>query len=105
MRVRDGTCRGPTTVDDSVQGCGPRNRSADARHSTAPIRHGTISSVLSVFTDMLKQKTLYPSPDFRNGAALQDAVEPLFEAYFAGQKNDGVFAQMQSQSKAVLTKK
>ena len=54
---------------------------------------------------MLEQKALYPSPDFRNGAALQDAVEPLFEAYFAGQKNDGVFAQMQSQSKAVLTKK
>jgi multiple sugar transport system substrate-binding protein len=59
---------------------------------------------LSVFTDMLNNKELYPSPDFRNGAALQDAVEPLFEAYFAGQKNDGVFAQMQAQTKTILGK-
>jgi ABC-type glycerol-3-phosphate transport system substrate-binding protein len=48
---------------------------------------------LSVFTDMLKNKSLYPAPDFRNGAALQAAIEPMFEAYFAGQKDDGVFAQ------------
>jgi multiple sugar transport system substrate-binding protein len=60
---------------------------------------------LSVFTDMLKNKTLYPAPDFRNGAALQAAVEPLFEAYFSGQKTDSVFAQMQSQSHTVLTQK
>lgn len=59
---------------------------------------------LSVFTDMLKNKVLYPSPVYGNGAAIQDAMEPLFEAYFAGQKNDGVFAQMQSQSKTLLAK-
>jgi multiple sugar transport system substrate-binding protein len=58
---------------------------------------------LSPFTDMLKNKILYPSPDFRNGAALQDAIEPMFEAYFAGQQNDGVFAQMQAQTKTILT--
>ena len=57
---------------------------------------------LSPFTDMLKNKILYPSPDFRNGAARQDAIEPMFEAYFAGQQNDGVFAQMQAQTKTIL---
>jgi multiple sugar transport system substrate-binding protein len=60
---------------------------------------------LSVFTDMLKNRALYPSPDFRNGATLQDTVEPLMEAYFAGQKNDGVFAEMQADSKSILGKK
>jgi multiple sugar transport system substrate-binding protein len=60
---------------------------------------------LSVFTDMLKDKVLYPSPDFRNGAALQDTIDPLFEAYWAGQKDDSVFADMASQSKTILTEK
>jgi multiple sugar transport system substrate-binding protein len=59
---------------------------------------------LSVFTDMLNNHVLYPSPVHGNGAALQDAIEPLFEAYFAGQKNDSVFADMQSQSKTLLAK-
>ncbi|MFC1442246.1 sugar ABC transporter substrate-binding protein [Streptacidiphilus sp. N1-10] len=60
---------------------------------------------LTVFTDMLRNKVLYPAPDTRNGAALQQAIEPLFEAYFAGQKSDSVFAQMQSTSKSLLTQK
>lgn len=60
---------------------------------------------LSVFTDMLKKKELYPSPDFRNGAALQDAIEPLIEAYFAGQKDDSVFADMQAKTRSILNEK
>jgi multiple sugar transport system substrate-binding protein len=60
---------------------------------------------LTVFTDMLKNKELYPSPDFRNGAALQDAIEPLIEAYFAGQKDDSVFADMQAKTKSILNEK
>jgi len=60
---------------------------------------------LSVFTDMMKNKVLYPSPVFHNGAALQDGLEPLFQAYFAGQKSDSVFADMQSKSKELLAKK
>lgn len=59
---------------------------------------------LSVFTDMLKNNELYPSPVYGNGAAIQDAMEPLFEGYFAGQKNDSVFAQMQSKSATLLAK-
>jgi multiple sugar transport system substrate-binding protein len=60
---------------------------------------------LTVFTDMLKNKELYPSPDFRNGAALRDAIEPLIEAYFAGQKDDSVFADMQAKTKSILNEK
>lgn len=59
---------------------------------------------LSVFTDMLKDKVLYPSPVYGNGAAIQDAIEPQFEAYFAGQKNDSVFTGMQSTTKSLLAK-
>jgi multiple sugar transport system substrate-binding protein len=59
---------------------------------------------LSVFTDMMKNKVLYPSPVYGNGAALQDALEPLFQGYFAGQKGDSVFTEMQSKSKQLLAK-
>ncbi|MDX3072662.1 ABC transporter substrate-binding protein [Streptomyces sp. NPDC088354] len=59
---------------------------------------------LTVFTDMLKNKVLYPSPVYGNGAAVQDAMNPLFEAYFAGQKDDSVFTGMQDQSKTLLAK-
>ena len=59
---------------------------------------------LSVFTDMLKNKALYPSPVYGNGAALQDALEPLFEAYFAGQKDDSVFTDMRDKSRTLLAK-
>ncbi|WP_236655215.1 ABC transporter substrate-binding protein [Streptacidiphilus carbonis] len=60
---------------------------------------------LSVFTGMLKNKELIASPVYVNGAALQAAVEPLFQAYFAGQKSDSVFTDMQNQSKTILAKK
>jgi multiple sugar transport system substrate-binding protein len=59
---------------------------------------------LSVFTGMLKNKELYPAPVYGNGAAVQAAFEPLFQAYFAGQKSDSVFADMQKQSKTLLAK-
>ncbi|MGW7255199.1 ABC transporter substrate-binding protein [Streptomyces sp. NPDC054834] len=60
---------------------------------------------LSVFTDMMKDKVLYPAPVYGNGAALQDTLQPLFQAYFAGQKNNSVFTEMQNQSKQLLAKK
>lgn len=60
---------------------------------------------LSVFTDMLNNKVLYPAPSLTNGAALEAAFEPLFEAYFAGEKGDSIFKDMQSQSKTILAEK
>lgn len=60
---------------------------------------------LSVFTAMQKDKSIYASPVYGNGAAIQSAFEPLFEAYFAGQRKDDVFAEMQNKSKDLLAKK
>ncbi|WP_329544096.1 sugar ABC transporter substrate-binding protein [Streptomyces sp. NBC_01356] len=60
---------------------------------------------LSVFTDMLNNKVLYPAPSLTNGAALEAEFEPLFEAYFAGEKGDSIFKDMQSQSKTILAEK
>jgi len=59
---------------------------------------------LSVFTSMLKDGTLVPAVVYGNGAALQDAERPLFEAYFAHQRDGDVFAEMASKSRAVLGK-
>ncbi|MEU8638064.1 sugar ABC transporter substrate-binding protein [Amycolatopsis sp. NPDC048633] len=59
---------------------------------------------LSVFTSMLKDGTLVPAVVYGNGAALQDAERPLFEAYFAHQRDDDVFAEMASKSRTVLGK-
>lgn len=41
---------------------------------------------------------------YGNGAAIQDAREPLFEAYFAGRKNDSVLADMRNESRTLLVK-
>ncbi|GAA2787743.1 ABC transporter substrate-binding protein [Crossiella cryophila] len=60
---------------------------------------------LSVFTEAMKTGVLYPSVVYGNGAAIQSAVEPLFEAYFAGTRNEDVFAEMAQKSKDLLAKK
>jgi ABC-type glycerol-3-phosphate transport system substrate-binding protein len=59
---------------------------------------------LSVFTTMLKDGTLYPAAVYGNGAALEEAERPLFEAYFAHQRDDDVFAEMAQKSAQVLGK-
>ncbi|HEX4723601.1 MAG TPA: sugar ABC transporter substrate-binding protein [Pseudonocardiaceae bacterium] len=60
---------------------------------------------LSVFTGEQKNKELYTAPDYANGAAVQAALVPMFEAYFGHQRNDDVFKDMQTQSQQLLTKK
>jgi ABC-type glycerol-3-phosphate transport system substrate-binding protein len=60
---------------------------------------------LSVFTNAMQNKVLYPAMVYGNGAALQAALEPLFEAYFAGSRNDDVFKEMKTQSETILAKK
>ena len=59
---------------------------------------------LSVFTTMLKDGTLYPATAYANGAAMGDEEQPLFEGYFAHQRNDDVFAEMTQKSEQVLAK-
>ncbi|WP_410624781.1 hypothetical protein [Amycolatopsis sp. cmx-8-4] len=59
---------------------------------------------LSVFTTMMKDGSLIPAVVYGNGAALQDAERPLFEAYFAHQRGDDVFAEMARKSSQILGK-
>jgi multiple sugar transport system substrate-binding protein len=59
---------------------------------------------LSVFTSMMKDGSLVPAVVYGNGAALQDAERPLFEAYFAHQRDDDVFTEMAQKSAQVLGK-
>jgi multiple sugar transport system substrate-binding protein len=60
---------------------------------------------LSVFTTALKRGDLYPAVVYGNGAALESAIAPLFEAYFSHQRNDDVFAEMSQKSQQVLAGK
>jgi ABC-type glycerol-3-phosphate transport system substrate-binding protein len=59
---------------------------------------------LSVFIGEQKNNELFTAPDYANGAAVQSALQPLFEAYWAHQRNDDVFKDMQTQSAQLLTK-
>lgn len=60
---------------------------------------------LSVYTGYLKNGNLFPAVVYGNGAAMQQAIEPLFEAYFSHQRNDDVFQEMTTKSKQLLAKK
>ena len=59
---------------------------------------------LSVFTTALKGGALYPSVVYGNGAELQSVMEPLFEQYFAHQRDADVFPEMEQKSKDILAK-
>ncbi len=49
---------------------------------------------LSVYTAYEKDGNLFPAVVYGNGAAMQQALQPLFEAYFSHQRNDDVFQEM-----------
>lgn len=59
---------------------------------------------LSVFNQYVKDGVLYPSTAYANGSAVQSAEQPLFEAYFGGQRQDDVFAEMERVSQEILAK-
>ncbi|MFJ8961679.1 ABC transporter substrate-binding protein [Lentzea sp. NPDC102401] len=59
---------------------------------------------LTVFNQYVKDGVLYPSSAYANGSAVQSAEQPLFEAYFAGQRSDDVFAEMERVSQEILAK-
>ncbi|GAA1722198.1 sugar ABC transporter substrate-binding protein [Fodinicola feengrottensis] len=60
---------------------------------------------LSVYTAYEKDGNLFPAVVYGNGAAMQQALQPLFEAYFSHQRNDDVFQEMTTKSQQVLAKK
>jgi multiple sugar transport system substrate-binding protein len=57
---------------------------------------------LSVYTQALADHELLPNEVYDNGGELQQVEQPLLEAFFAHEKNDSVFAQMQQESQKVL---
>ena len=59
---------------------------------------------LTVFNQYVKDGVLYPSTAYANGSAVQSAEQPLFEAYFGGQRSDYVFAEMERVSQEILAK-
>ncbi|RDI34970.1 ABC transporter substrate-binding protein [Lentzea flaviverrucosa] len=59
---------------------------------------------LSVFNQYVKDGVLHPSSAYANGSAVQSAEQPLFEAYFAGQRSDDVFPEMERVSQEILAK-
>ncbi|HEV3170731.1 MAG TPA: sugar ABC transporter substrate-binding protein [Actinocrinis sp.] len=56
----------------------------------------------SVFTQYQKDGSLYPAVVYGAGAAMQQAEQPLLDAYFDGSRGDDVFAEMQTKSKSIL---
>ena len=59
---------------------------------------------LSVFTDEERNHELFTAVDYNNGAALQTTLTPLFEAYFAHQKNDDFWPSVKQAADQLLDK-
>lgn len=59
---------------------------------------------LSVFTGEEKNHELFTAVDYNNGAALQTTLTPLFEAYFAHQKNDDFWPSVKDTADQLLDK-
>jgi ABC-type glycerol-3-phosphate transport system substrate-binding protein len=57
---------------------------------------------LSVFQEQEKKHELLPNTPYANGTALQAALLPSMQEFFAHQKNAGVFAEMAARSKELL---
>ncbi|MGD8169889.1 extracellular solute-binding protein [Herbiconiux sp. P16] len=58
---------------------------------------------LSVFTSALQNDELYPAPPTVNGQEIVDTIQPLFEAYFSGERGDDVFPEMTEKTKEILS--
>jgi ABC-type glycerol-3-phosphate transport system substrate-binding protein len=59
---------------------------------------------LSTFTQALANKELYPAPPTINGQEIDDAMTPMFEAYFTHETDDKTFADMANKTKEILSK-
>lgn len=57
---------------------------------------------MSTFIDALENGELYPAPPTTNGQELTDTIQPLFEAYFTGERDDDVFAEMTAKTEEIL---
>nr|WP_268958690.1 sugar ABC transporter substrate-binding protein [Nonomuraea aridisoli] len=59
---------------------------------------------ISSFVDALNSGELWPAPPTANGQEITDTIQPLFEAYFSGERDNDVFPEMAQKSEAILAK-
>jgi ABC-type glycerol-3-phosphate transport system substrate-binding protein len=59
---------------------------------------------LSPYTDQFKNDTLFTTPMFGHGQELGSTITPMFESFFAGERDDDVFDEMQAASEKILSK-
>ncbi|MEV0716473.1 sugar ABC transporter substrate-binding protein [Asanoa sp. NPDC050611] len=59
---------------------------------------------LSGFVNALNNGELYPAPPTANGQQIVDTIQPMFEAYFSGEKDKAVFAEMTAKTQEILAK-
>ncbi|GAA2264722.1 sugar ABC transporter substrate-binding protein [Glycomyces scopariae] len=57
---------------------------------------------LSSFVQALDNGELYPAPPTVNGQEVVDTIQPMFEAYFTGERDEDVFAEMAAASEDIL---
>ncbi|WP_022883572.1 ABC transporter substrate-binding protein [Glaciibacter superstes] len=57
---------------------------------------------MSTFIEALENGQLYPAPPTTNGQELTDSIQPMFEAYFTGERDDDVFADMTAKTEEIL---
>ncbi|GAB3598591.1 ABC transporter substrate-binding protein [Microbacterium tumbae] len=57
---------------------------------------------ISSFVDALNDGVLYPAPPTANGQEIVDTIQPMFEAFFTGERDDDVFAEMAQRSEEIL---
>lgn len=54
------------------------------------------------YTDQFADGTLFTTPMFRSGQELGSTITPMFQAFFAGERDDDVFAEMDDASRQIL---
>ncbi|HEV7710762.1 MAG TPA: sugar ABC transporter substrate-binding protein [Asanoa sp.] len=59
---------------------------------------------LSGFVNALNDGELYPAPPTTNGQEVTDTIQPLFEAYFSGEKDKSVFPEMAAKTAEIFAK-
>jgi multiple sugar transport system substrate-binding protein len=57
---------------------------------------------MSSFLTALDEGELYPAPPTVNGQELADTIQPMFEAYFTGERDEDVFEEMQTKTQDIL---
>ena len=57
---------------------------------------------MSTFVQALEGGELYPAPPTVNGQELADTIQPLFEAFFTGERDNDVFTEMTEKTRTIL---